>query len=205
MWDPVVICTVAPIRDPYGPCGSSGLLVYGTHMGSPRFIPCWLLVYGTHVGSPRFNPCGLLVYGTHMGSPRFIPCGLLVYGTHVGSPRFNPCGLLVYGTNVGSPTFIPFRLLVYGTHVGSPSFILCGLLVHGAHVGCQDDSHLGTWVAYGARLAQVGPSRHLHRGIHLGRMLVKVVLTYFRYSPDCFLLKFNYYIALISTGCYTII
>ena len=98
MWDPVVICTVAPIGDPCGPCGSSGLLVYGTHLGSPRFIPCGLLVYGTHVGSPRFTPCGILVYGTHVGSPRFIPCGLLVYGTHVGSPRFTPCGLLAYGS-----------------------------------------------------------------------------------------------------------
>ena len=100
MWDPVVICTVAPIGDP---CGSSGLLVYGTHVGSPRFTPCGLLVYGTHVGSPRFIPCGLVVYGTHVGSPRFTPCGLLAYGTHVGSPRFIPCGLLVYGTHVGCP------------------------------------------------------------------------------------------------------
>ena len=86
-------------------------MVYGTHVGSPRFIPCGLLVYGTHVGSPRFTPCGLLVYGTHVGSPRFIPCGLLVYGTHVGSPRFTPCGLLVYGTHVGSHRFTPCGLL----------------------------------------------------------------------------------------------
>ena len=125
-----MICTVATLRDPSGPCGSSGLLVYGTHVGSPRCIPC-----------------GLLVYGTHVGSPRFIPCGLLVYGTHVGSPRF-----------------IPFRLLVHGTHVG-----------------CPGGSHLGSWVAYGAHLAHVGPSRHLHCGTHLAPMLVKLVLTYFWY------------------------
>ena len=142
-----MICTVATLRDPSGPCGSSGLLIYGTHEGSPRFIPCGLLIYGTHEGSPRFIPCGLLVYGTHVGSPRCIPCGLLVYGTHVGSPRF-----------------IPFRLLV-----------------HGIHVGCPGGSHLGSWVAYGARLAHVGPSRHLHCGTQLAPMLVKVVLTYFWY------------------------
>ena len=165
MWDPVVICTVAPIGDPCGPCGSSGLLVYGTHGGSPRFIPCGLLVYGTHMGSPRFTPCGLLVYGTHVGSPRFIPCGLLVYGTHVGSPRFTPCGLLAYGTHVGSPRFIP-----------------CGLLGIWDACGLPRSPPL---FMYGALLAQVGPSRHLHRGTHLGPMLVIAVLylnlTYFWY------------------------
>ena len=145
MWDPVVICTVAPIGDP---CGSSGLLVYGTHVGSPRFIPCGILVYGTHVGSPRFIPCGLLVYGTHVGSPRFTPRGLLAYGTHVGSPRFIPCGLLGIWDACGLPRSPPLFM-------------------------------------YGALLAQVGPSRHLHRGTHLGPMLVIAVLylnlTYFWY------------------------
>ena len=149
MWDPVVICTVAPIGDPCGPCGSSGLLVYGTHVGSPRLIPCGLLVYGTPVGSPRFTPCGLLVYGTHVGSPRFIPCGFLVYGTHVGSPRFIPCGLLGIWDACGLPRSPPLFM-------------------------------------YGALLAQVGPSRHLHRGTHLGPMLVIAVLylnlTYFWYN-----------------------
>ena len=33
---------------------------------------------------------------------------------------------------------------------------------------------------------------------------VRIIRAY-HYSPDCFLLKFNYYIALISPGCYTII
>ena len=149
MWDPVVICTVAPIWDPFGPCGSSGLLVYGTHVGSPRFIPCGLLVYGTHVGSPRLIPCGLLVYGTHVGSSRCISCGLVVYGTHVGFP---------------------------------------------------DGSHLGMWVAYGARLAQVGPSRHLHRGTHLGPMLAKVVLTYFRHLLNLGLAVTDCYIKYIIPG-----
>ena len=91
MWDPVVICTVAPIQAPFEPCGSSWLHVYGTHLGSPRVIPCGLVVYGTHVGSPRFIPCGVLVYGTHVGNPIFIPGGLLVYGMNVGCPDRPHC------------------------------------------------------------------------------------------------------------------
>ena len=50
---------------------------------------------------------------------------------------------------------------------------------------------------YGALLAQVGPSRHLHRGTHLGLMLVKVVLylnlTYFWYLLT---------LGLVVTDCY---
>ena len=145
-------------------------------MGSPSFIPCGLLVYGTHVGSPRFIPCGLLVYGTHVGSPRFIPCGLLVYGTHVGSPRFTHVGFWHMGPMLEAPDL---------SDVGF------------WYMGRMWAAQIAPLFMYGALLAQVGPSRHLHHGTHLGPMLVKVVL-YLNLTYVWYLLT----LGLVVTDCY---
>ena len=67
----------------------------------------------------------------------------------------------------------------YGTHVGSAIFIPCGRF--GIRDACGVPRSPPLFM-YGALLAQVGPSRHLHRGTHLAPMLVNVVLyPYFWY------------------------
>ena len=122
MWDPVVICTVAPIGDPCGPCGSSGLLVYGTHVGKPQIYPMW--------ASGIWDPCGKRQICPMWASGIWDPCW---------KPQIYP----MWASGIWDACGLP----------RSPPLFM-----------------------YGALLAQVGPSRHFHRGTHLGPVMVIAVL-----------------------------
>ena len=134
-------------------------------------------MWGPH-GQPRSTP--LCTYGArlaHMGPSRHLhrsdlagPIWALWFKWAAGI--WDPCG---------QPHIYPMWASGIWDPCGQPHIYPMWASGIWTHVGCPGGSHLGSWVAYGARLAHVGPSRHLHCGTHLGPMLVKVVLTYFWY------------------------
>ena len=177
MWDPVVICTVAPIGDPCGPCGSSGLLVYGTPCGQHQIYPMWASGIWDPCGKPQIYPMWATGIWDPCGQPQIYPMWASGIWDPCGKPQIYP----MWASGIWDPCWKPQIYPMWASGIWDA----CGL------------PRSPPLFMYGALLAQVGPSRHLHRGTHLGPMLVIAVLylnlTYFWYLLT---------LGLVVTDCY---
>ena len=173
MWDPVVICTVAPIGAMWFKWSSSIWDPCGQH----QIYPMWASGIWDPCGKPQIYPMWATGIWDPCGQPQIYP----MWASGIWDPCGKPQIYSMWASGIWDPCWKPQIYPMWASGIWDA----CGL------------PRSPPLFMYGALLAQVGPSRHLHRGTHLGPMLVIAVLylnlTYFWYLLT---------LGLVVTDCY---
>ena len=184
MWGPRWAAQIAPtvyVWCPFTPCGTQSSfapwLPSGTHAVQVVF---WYM--GPMWAAPDLPHVGFWYMGPMWAAPDLSHVGFCYMG-----PMWEAQIYPMWASGIWDPCWKPQIYPMWASGIWDA----CGL------------PRSPPLFMYGALLAQVGPSRHLHRGTHLGTMLVIAVLylnlTYFWYLltlglvvTDCYL-KYMYH------------
>ena len=207
MWGPRWAAQITPtvfVWCPFTPCGTQSSfapwLPSGTHAGHVVQVVFWHM--GPMWAAPDLSHVGFWYMGPMWEAPDLPHVGYWYMGPMWATGIWDPCGqpqiYPMWASGIWDPCGKPQIYPMWASGIWDPCWKpqIYPMWASGIWDACGLPRSPPLFM-YGALLAQVGPSRHLHRGTHLGPMLVIAILylnlTYFWYLLT---------LGLVVTDCY---